>query len=121
MLHSLITLVVTIIILVLVLGLLQYVLNLFPPPDRLGNVLRVVVRHADRRLAPVRHGSRRTSWSNPQVVGKVAGEEIVAELGDGLGHDVLVTVLLTQDHEPHHPPGYPFRIWRAARSRRRCP
>ena len=35
------------------------------------------------------------SWSNPQVVGKVAGEEIVAELGDGLGHDVLVTVLLT--------------------------
>ena len=25
------------------------------------------------------------SWSNPQVVGKVAGEEIVAELGDGLG------------------------------------
>ena len=50
------------------------------------------------------------SWSNPQVVGKVAGEEIVAELGDGLGHDVLVTVLLTQDYEPHHPPGYPFRI-----------
>jgi hypothetical protein len=50
------------------------------------------------------------SWSNPQVVGKVAGEEIVAELGDGLGHDVLVTVLLIQDYEPHHPPGYPFRI-----------
>jgi hypothetical protein len=23
------------------------------------------------------------SWSNPQIVGKVAGEEIVAELGDG--------------------------------------
>jgi hypothetical protein len=61
------------------------------------------------------------SWSNSQVVGKVAGREIVAELGDGLGHDVLVTVLLTQDYEPHHPPGYPFRIWRAARSRRRCP
>ena len=35
--------VVTIIILVLVLGLLQYVLNLFPPPEPLGNVLRVVV------------------------------------------------------------------------------
>ena len=66
--------------------------------------------HADRRLAPVRHGSSRMSWSNPQVVGKVAGWEIVAELGDGLGHDVLVTVLLTQDYEPHHPPGYPFRI-----------
>jgi hypothetical protein len=42
-LHSLIALVVTIIILVLVLGLLQYVLNLFPPPEPLGNVLRVVV------------------------------------------------------------------------------
>ena len=52
------------------------------------------------------------SWSNPQIVGKVAGQEIVAELGDGLGHDVLVTVLLTQDYEPHHPPGYPFRIAR---------
>ena len=52
------------------------------------------------------------SWSNPQVVGKVAGREIVAELGDGLGHDVLVTVLLTQDYEPHHPPGYPFRTAR---------
>ena len=50
------------------------------------------------------------SWRNPQVVGKVAGVEIVAELGDGLGHDVLVSVLLTQDYEPHHPPGYPFRI-----------
>jgi hypothetical protein len=42
-LHSLIALVVTIIILVLVLGLLQYVLNLFPPPGPRGNVLRVVV------------------------------------------------------------------------------
>jgi len=42
-LHSLIALVVTIIILVLVQGLLQYVLNLFPPPEPLGNVLRVVV------------------------------------------------------------------------------
>ena len=42
-LHSLIALVVTIIILVLVLGLLQYVLNLFLPPEPLGNVLRVVV------------------------------------------------------------------------------
>ena len=33
-LHSLIALVVTIIILVMVLGLLQYVLNLCPPPER---------------------------------------------------------------------------------------
>ena len=38
-LHSLIALVVTIIILVMVLGLLQYILNLFPPPEPLGNVL----------------------------------------------------------------------------------
>ena len=41
-LHSLIALVVTI-ILVLVLGLLQYVLNLCLPPEPLGNILRVVV------------------------------------------------------------------------------
>ena len=99
-LHSLIALVVTIIILVLVLGLLRYVLNLFRRraagkcsssgrrDHRSAGRNRDPARHrehADRRRAHVRHGSRRMSWSNPQVVGKVAGKEIVAELGDGLG------------------------------------
>jgi len=38
------------------------------------------------------------------------GEPIVADLGEGLGHDALVTVRLTKDYATHHPPGYPFRI-----------
>ena len=38
-----------------------------------------------------RRGDRRRTWRRPR-------------------HDVLVTVLLTKDYEPHHPPGYPFRI-----------
>ena len=38
------------------------------------------------------------------------GEPIVADLGEGLGHDALVTVRLTKDYTTHHPPGYPFRI-----------
>jgi hypothetical protein len=50
------------------------------------------------------------AWSNPQTVGTVAGEPIVADLGEGLGHDALVTVRLTKDYATHHPPGYPFRV-----------
>ena len=36
------------------------------------------------------------AWSNPQTVG--TGEPIVADLGEGLGHDALVTVRLTKDY-----------------------
>lgn len=50
------------------------------------------------------------AWSNPQTVGTFAGEPIVADLGEGLGHDALVTVRLTKDYATHHPPGYPFRV-----------
>jgi hypothetical protein len=51
------------------------------------------------------------AWSNPQTLGTFAGEPIVADLGEGLGRDALVTVRLTKDYATHHPPpGYPFRV-----------
>ena len=47
--------------------------------------------------------------SNPQVVGVSGGLPIIADLGGGLGHDVLVSVTLVQGYVTHHSPGYPFR------------
>lgn len=49
------------------------------------------------------------AWSNPQVVGSSGGLDIVADLGDGLGHDALVDIQLLTDYATVHPPGYPFR------------
>jgi hypothetical protein len=49
------------------------------------------------------------TWSNPQPVGLSGGLVIVADLGQGLGHDALVSVQLLREYETHHPPGYPFR------------
>lgn len=49
------------------------------------------------------------AWSNPQLVGAVEGDDLIADLGDGLGPDALVTVTLTKPYTPHHPPGYPIR------------
>ena len=51
-----------------------------------------------------------TAWSNPQIVGVDAGgNPVIADLGDGLGHDALVNVVLVTNYSTIHPPGYPFR------------
>jgi hypothetical protein len=49
------------------------------------------------------------AWSNPQPVGVSGGMTVIADLGNGLGHDALVDVQLIRDYATHHPPGYPFR------------
>jgi hypothetical protein len=51
-----------------------------------------------------------TAWSNPQIVGfDAGGNPVIADLGDGLGHDALVGVVLVTGYSTVHPPGYPFR------------
>lgn len=47
--------------------------------------------------------------SNPQTLGTVNGTPIVAELGGGLGTDVLVRVTLSANYVMVAPPGFPSR------------
>jgi hypothetical protein len=47
--------------------------------------------------------------SNPQTLGAVNGTPIVADLGLGLGTDVLARVTLSADYVMTNPPGFPLR------------
>jgi hypothetical protein len=47
--------------------------------------------------------------SNPQTLGTVNGTPIVADLGLGLGTDVLARVTLSADYIMVSPPGFPVR------------
>ncbi len=47
------------------------------------------------------------TWSNPQTIGTVSGQPIIAELGPGLGSDALVAVTLSATYVRTPPPGYP--------------
>jgi hypothetical protein len=47
--------------------------------------------------------------SNPQTLGAVNGTPIVADLGLGLGTDVLVSVTLSANYVMANLPGFPVR------------
>jgi hypothetical protein len=49
------------------------------------------------------------TWSNPQTLGSVNGTPIIADIGGGLGSDVLARVTLSADYIMVRPPGFPVR------------
>jgi hypothetical protein len=51
------------------------------------------------------------NWSNPQRVGTYGDDDtdLIADLGGGLGNDILIGVTLIQTYHPMRPPGYPSR------------
>ncbi len=49
------------------------------------------------------------TWSNPQTLGSVNGTPIIADIGPGLGTDVLARVTLSADYVMVRPPGFPTR------------
>jgi hypothetical protein len=49
------------------------------------------------------------TWSNPQTLGAVNGTPIVADIGGGLGNDVIALVTLSTDYVMVNPPGFPLR------------
>jgi hypothetical protein len=51
--------------------------------------------------------TRPSPYSNPQTVGMVGGTPIVAQLGNGLGN--IITVTMTADYQLLNPPEFPER------------